>query len=217
MAPPHLTTVVILRNTLTRNTCVGFILVVLSFLYGCIGRDGVLKDGVDRFITTVSVAQNSPVSNSSELLQVFFWSPRAPSHSHCIWSLVYRNSLSLVLYCPLFSPPRLFSCYLPQLFPPMLMASAIMSLYRSLHLSFTHTLSLTQPGCQSHAVILNDSLSSISFLLVLTPLRHEEKAWTHLTLWEKNIFNNQALSIVYMDMSFILSLRCLKLVESLTE
>ena len=176
-----------------------FCFVFLSCVYGSIGRDGVLKDGLDRFITTVSVAQNSPVSNSRELLQAFFWSPRALSHSHCIWSLVYRNSLSLVLYRPLFGPPRLFPCYLPQLFAPMLMASAIMSLYRSLHLYFTHTLSLTQPGCQSHAVILNDSLSSIFFLLVLTPLRHEEKAWTHLMLWgkkKKHFLNNQALSIV---------------------
>lgn len=141
------------------------------------------EDG--RFITTASVTRNNPLSNNRELLQLFlFLSFLIPKLSHSLTlhlvTWILWQPLSDVLPYSL-SPSTLYAlfpvlCHLSAAsIPSMLTASTsftviltvMMSLHRSFHLSFTCFLS--QAGCQSHAVILNDSLSSHFFLQVLTP------------------------------------------------
>lgn len=133
------------------------------------------------------------MSNSRELLQTFFWSPRAPSLSHCIWSLVYCNSLSLVL-CLLLVPVKPSSS-LPLLsaatVPSMLMASpsyavipTVISLYRSFHLSFTCSL--------SHSLGVRVALSFL--MTVSQPRDIKSRCGLNLTLWN-NIFLISRISV----------------------
>lgn len=129
------------------------------------GREGEVEGEDARFITIAWVTQSSPLGSNRELLQTFFWSPRAPSHSHCIWSLVYCNSLSLVPCLSLFpfNPPSLFPCSLPFICCicslhvdglPQFYCDPYSNASLSLFPSLLHTL------CHSVGVIINDSLLS---------------------------------------------------------
>lgn len=86
---------------------------------------------------------------------------------------------------------------------------AVMSLYHSFHLfsdALSHILGVR---------VMLLSLMTVSHLVfslqVLIPWRHEQRAWSHLTL------SNCAKKIIHMYFnSFVRSLCCLKLVDSLT-
>lgn len=190
------------------------------------------EDG--RFITTASVTRNSPLSNNSELLQLFlFLSFLIPKLSHSLTlhlvTWILWQPLSDVLPYSL-SPSTLYAlfpvlCHLsaatiPSMLTPStsftVILTVMMSLHRSFHLSFTCFLS--QAGCQSHAVILNDSLSSHFFFCKFWhPRDKKQQPWTYLTLWKCIFLISGPSNCLWMYMSFMLSLCCLKLLDSLTD
>lgn len=165
--------------------------------------------------TTGRVTENGPWVTAGSSYRHFSHPP--PSSI----SLVYSNSLSVVLCLLLFSP------VLSHLFVASIL-SLLMAFYQfqcdaycnDVSLSLFPSLlrphpALSQSGC--HAVVLNDRLSSHFSCKFWHPRDIKSQRELNPKLWKHIFLISGPSNCLWMYMSIILSLYCLKLFDSLND